>query len=1024
MLKRALLVALGALATAAPLAAQTVVPWTVLVYLQSNVPTAQGNYGPAAVNTINELEQVGSNSSLNILVEWNRGTQADPLRTAFPTDTTQTWVGCRRGLVIADPNQSALTDPRTIANGSVPQRIITNGWQDLGIVDPSLTATLVDYVTWAKRSFPAQHYLLVMSGPGQSYQPRSVGSRGLFFDATSLGYISNTNLTTTLAAVKTALGQNLDGLVLETGGSSTIEVLDHVTNGANNVVTQFLDRQRTNVVNGGLPHEQLVAPLATLTAPVTNSDIQTWLLSSVSAYLAGYGVATTEPGGAQTVSMSMIRPNLVAPVVTALDNFGQALAANLPITAPALLRILPKLQRGRAADYTRDFVDAAQFATLVQLELPLQSTLVATSQAVIDAVSAVMVNALPQVSETGDVSLANYHGVPVYFPDNISNYDTAYATASLFGSTTKWPAFVQGFLTYYADRTPPTINIIQPISGATVLDNPPAIAATIIDTNVGGVVDPASIVLTLDGTVIPSTAYTYDAASGLLSYTAPARMSVAYHVVTVSASDVSGNPATPVSSNFRIAVQTLQTGIQTFSLPRMVTAAEADPALVFGSGNFSAARWVSALAGTSKYRLWPDAYGGFYPTDAQPSAGTRTVVSPPAGLGYFIKVTRSQPVPTLPGTPITAASYAIQMYNEPGGGSNWNMIGAPYDVPGISLASTVVQTTDGRQISFQEAIDSNYTPGVLFTYVPNAVNPGAAGHYDFAEPGAGQLLRLQGHWLRVDKRFALVFYQGRAQLGVGRNAPEPAHRPAGGWSLDLWAGLEADADRTRYTDRVIVGAGGQLAEGCNRRWDIEAPPVPAGGLTLRSVHTDWGASNGRYLRDYRGAAGLARWDVEFAGPAGAAEVTWPALRDVPGDIDLTLLDPVNGQVTNLRTSGAYRFTHTGGARGLVLSAVRRTDATLLLSDVTCEPGRAGGAYSIAFTLSRAAQVSATLSGLGGQALRTLGAVSAEVGRGVVGWDGRDAQGRPLPSGVYRLEVVARGADGSLARSVRTVRLVH
>jgi len=553
---------------------------------------------------------------------------------------------------------------------------------------------------------------------------------------------------------------------------------------------------------------------------------------------------------------------------------------------------------------------------------------------------------------------------------------------------TQWDEMVQGMLTLFSDQNGPLITISSPLPGSTIIENPPQIVATIVDQDAGGRVNASSVSLSLDGVVIPATAFTFDATSGILTYNIPTALTVTSHTFTVSARDLSGNLSS-ATGNFRIAVPTLPAGVQTFSMPRWVTAAaDNDPGLIFGRDNFTLVRWVPSLFGVSKYRTFPNSFAGFMPPDAAAGLNRPTVQQPPAGLGYWVRVRQARPVTTLPGNPVTLSNYPIVLSANPDGGSGWNMIANPFDVSAVGLASVQVQQSDGRTITFSQAIDQRLTPGVLFTYVPNSANPNATGRYDFQDAGEGQLTRLQGHWLRANSDFVMLVNNGSRQV-----AAPVAQRsePSGGWRLTL----QAQVGEAGW-DELQVGASNGTGDGYDRSWDVAAPPPLPGGVELRAIHSDWGVDSGRYMRDLRGPAGGQVWELEVVAPAGEVTLTWPNLRGLPADLQLSLSDPTNGRSRALRSSSGYRFEHAGGSRSLRLTATRAEGGALALLGVTVTRGRGSG-WGIGYTVSRAADVTAVVRSLSGRELASVVATS-ESGRGQLYWDGRTADGQPCRTG--------------------------
>ena len=125
--------------------------WTVIVYSAADDEVLEETMW----FDINEMELVGSNPQMNIVV------QIDRYGGAFSGDGD--WTDARRYLITQDNNLSTISSPIV---------------QSLGEVDTGDPQTLVDFVTWAIQSYPARKYALVMSDHGG-------GWTGGFSDMTS-----------------------------------------------------------------------------------------------------------------------------------------------------------------------------------------------------------------------------------------------------------------------------------------------------------------------------------------------------------------------------------------------------------------------------------------------------------------------------------------------------------------------------------------------------------------------------------------------------------------------------------------------------------------------------------------------------------------------------------------------------------------------------------------------------------------------------------------------------------------------
>jgi hypothetical protein len=163
--------------------------WTVMVFL--NADNDLETYG---IEDVNEMEMVGSSGAVEIVVQMDRIPGYD--------DSNGNWTDCRRLRVVRDP---AETSPQ--ARTPLNPTLVSTDLERLGEVDMGDPQTLRDFVAWAQRTYPAQHYLLVVWNHGSGWlvrapqaRPENPASRAVSYDDTSQSFISTTDLPEALAA--------------------------------------------------------------------------------------------------------------------------------------------------------------------------------------------------------------------------------------------------------------------------------------------------------------------------------------------------------------------------------------------------------------------------------------------------------------------------------------------------------------------------------------------------------------------------------------------------------------------------------------------------------------------------------------------------------------------------------------------------------------------------------------------------------------------------------------------------------
>jgi hypothetical protein len=170
------------------------------------------------------------------------------------------------------------------------------------------------------------------------------------------------------------------------------------------------------------------------------------------------------------------------------------------------------------------------------------------------------------------------------------------------------------------------------------------------------------------------------------------------------------------------------------------------------------------------------------------------------------------------------------------------------------------------------------------------------------------------------------------------------------------------------------------------------------------------------------------WDyvVETSAEApGEVTLTWPELgRTGSREVSFTLVDLTTGTRRTMRTMSGYTYRPSRGEtqRRFQIIAEPGSDHSLHITSFQAQPTRGGG-VQLTFTLSQAAETAIHVRTLSGRAVAQVeGGRNRAAGLNTTVWDGRDHQGRPLPPGVYLVEVTAMDEEGWQTSAVRAVTL--
>lgn len=561
------------------------------------------------------------------------------------------------------------------------------------------------------------------------------------------------------------------------------------------------------------------------------------------------------------------------------------------------------------------------------------------------------------------------------------------------------------------DSRPPEISISFPRNGQTITDTTPTLIANITD--VGSGVDESTIQVKLNGTLV--TGWVFNSSTGLLTYAVTSPLTRSAHSFVVDAKDYDANAATSAVASFRIAAPSIDAGIHLISLP-FTDIAGVDPVDVFGIpyNELELVRWVPADSQSVKYHVYPDDYATFSPPDAM--GANPTVPQSPVGLGYFIRLPqRSTLSLDALGTVNSSDTYDIQLKygtDEPRG---WNMIGNPFD--GVVDWGTVSLIADGQRYDLREAMSDEIglTEGVLFDFISTPTG----GYYQFSADATQDTMEfMRGYWVHVLRDCTLTVYNptvstsgARVQTSSSRQTNDDS-----GWRLPLSAVAGAYQDPCNY-----IGVHPEASNSYDLGLDICEPPAVTDGVQLYMV--DDHANSGHLVQDLRNATATdLKWSIEVAtaGLNNGVTISWGDINTiVPRGVSLFLRDVDAGREIYMRTSNAYTFqtTEAREVRHLEITATFDRGSALAVQGVSTSEIADGG-VTIAYTLSKAANVRAEIRNIAGVPIAQIGQVDAA--GGVVQsmtWSGRNTSGAKAPAGRYLVQLTACTDEGQTVQTI-------
>lgn len=146
--------------------------WTIMVYADADDDVLEGSIW----FDVNEMEMIGSTPQVNIIVQLDRASGG--------FDGDGDWTDTRRFYITRDEDLGSITSPVV---------------EYIGEADMGNPQTLVDFATWAMRTYPAKKYALIMSDHGAGWAPG-------FSDLDSGGSLTLPEITSAIATIQSQMG--------------------------------------------------------------------------------------------------------------------------------------------------------------------------------------------------------------------------------------------------------------------------------------------------------------------------------------------------------------------------------------------------------------------------------------------------------------------------------------------------------------------------------------------------------------------------------------------------------------------------------------------------------------------------------------------------------------------------------------------------------------------------------------------------------------------------------------------------
>ncbi len=381
---------------------QTRKKWTILVYIGGDT-----DLEGAAIEDINEMEQIGSTNDVNIVVQIDRHSGHDT--------SNGNWTTARRYYITRD------TDTNTINSTMIC---------DLGEVNMGDPATLQDFIVWTKTQYPADRYFLILWDHGLGFRDRSAlkaVSRNVVWDE------ANGNDSLSLPEIATAVrnARGVDIIGFDACLMAEVETAVQMQGAAS-----FLVASEDLEPGDGWEYHRFLDDVA------SNPNITPRALAV--AVVAAYREAYSSQAGSTLSATDLSR---VDAVQSGLDSLARAIMEDPDGSGPqqsvlnsARADIISARNASQRFAGTRanldDYRDAFHFAQLLKDAINDPEV-----DSACDSVMAAISNAVVQEFHSSD--LPNAHGLTIWLPDRsrFNNSIRHYADHS-FPRQTQWDEFL------------------------------------------------------------------------------------------------------------------------------------------------------------------------------------------------------------------------------------------------------------------------------------------------------------------------------------------------------------------------------------------------------------------------------------------------------------------------------------------------------------------------------------------------------------------------------------------------------
>ena len=363
--------------------------WTHLIFLNGN-----NNLDSFGAMNINEMEKVGSSDKINVVVQWASMAEKDT----------------KRVFVHKDNDTKNVTSPVV---------------QNVGNVDMGSPASLLDFISWGVKNYPAKHYFIEVWNHGGGWHLKgNTHINDISWDDKSGNVITTEQLGQVMSDAAKVIGHKVDVY----GSDACLMAMLEVAGEMSSSVEVFAGSQETEP-GSGWPYDKVLQRWNAL-PHASAQDVGKILTEEyVKSYQGG-------SHGNQDVTFSALDLSKTEALNAAIHDFANELSKLNKADATKVKNLVPLVQTFAVTDYL-DFMDFT--ASVQKAGVGLRSDLVASvNKAANDYILANKVTS----------GYPNAKGFSVWIPadiDGYNQYSSRFAGLE-FNKQTGWSAALENIL--------------------------------------------------------------------------------------------------------------------------------------------------------------------------------------------------------------------------------------------------------------------------------------------------------------------------------------------------------------------------------------------------------------------------------------------------------------------------------------------------------------------------------------------------------------------------------------------------